>query len=418
MNFLDDIDKDEGYKKSKASNRYLDNPEEALILISNLLKTKEILPDLKRAMYRLERLIQDDFRKFAGKFDMVDEIAIYQKLLQIVDKIKEMNRFQILDGKNFIAIGGGFSAGKSKFLNSIIGLELLPEDQTPTTSVPTYIMKGKEKLSAYTFRNQVLDIGKEALKALSHEFYNQYKLSFSKLIKNINVQTPFFPYENLILLDTPGYTKAESYKLENNTDEHIAREQLRIADFIIWLMDIDDGVITDKDLDFIAKLRADVPILFVFNKADIKPESQVEEIVSNTKEIISKRGLNVFGVTAYSSLLENEYAGDYIQAFFKYANKPLRKGMTFKDEFEDAIKEWDIYFKDTGAMLLKQQKEVGELLSYTKQVTQFRDLAELYSSIHARISEQNVLHEEYAFLKTSFSRLMNKIDSLTLAAEP
>ncbi len=130
------------------------------------------------------------------------------------------------------------------------------------------------------------------------------------------MQTPYFPYENLILLDTPGYTKAESYKLESNTDEHIAREKLRIADFIIWLIDIDDGVITDKDLDFITKLRANVPILFVFNKADIKPESQVKEIVMNAKEIISKKGFNVFNVTAYSSLEEKRiYRGLYSHFF-------------------------------------------------------------------------------------------------------
>ncbi len=96
MNFLDYIDKDEGYKKAKASNRYLDNPEEAPILISELLKTKRTSPELKRTMHRLEHLIRDDFRKFAGKFDMEDEIAVYQKLLQIVDKIKENKRIQIL----------------------------------------------------------------------------------------------------------------------------------------------------------------------------------------------------------------------------------------------------------------------------------------------------------------------------------
>ncbi|WP_462409385.1 dynamin family protein [Neobacillus sp. Marseille-QA0830] len=392
----------------------MDNPEEALILISNLLQTKQTSTELKRAMHRLERLIQVDFRKFAGKFDMEDEIAVYQKLLQIVDKIKEINRIQILNRKNFLAIGGGFSAGKSKFLNSIIGTELLPEDQTPTTSIPTYMMKGTEKLSAYTFRNQVLDIDQEALKALSHEFYNRYKISFSKILKNINVQTPYFPYENLILLDTPGYTKAESYKSESNTDEHIAREQLRIADFIIWLIDIDDGVITDKDLEFIAKLRANVPILFVFNKADIKPESQVKEIVINAKNIIYSKGLNVFGVTAYSSLEQKEYTGEFISAFFEYANKPLRKGMTFIDEFAEAIKGCDTYFKEAEAVMLQQKKEVGELLSYTSQVSQFRDLAGIYSAIQVSISAHLDLKKEYASLKTRFSNLMKEIDSLTL----
>ncbi len=87
--------------------------------------------------------------------------------------------------------------------------------------------------------------------------------------------------------------------------------------------------------------------------------------------------------------------------------------MTFKDEFVEAIKGCDVYFKEAEAVMRQQEKEVGELLSYTSQVNQFRDLAGIYSSIHADISAHLGLQKEYTSLKTRFSELMKEIDSLT-----
>lgn len=49
-------------------------------------------------------------------------------------------------GKRVVAIGGGFSSGKSSFLNSFLGGEsLLPIDTLPTTAVPAYLISGTEE---------------------------------------------------------------------------------------------------------------------------------------------------------------------------------------------------------------------------------------------------------------------------------
>jgi predicted GTPase len=42
------------------------------------------------------------------------------------------------------------------------------------------------------------------------------------------------------------------------------------ANFLIWLIDAENGEITKSDLDFIRSLKINTEILFVVNKADKK----------------------------------------------------------------------------------------------------------------------------------------------------
>ena len=90
-------------------------------------------------------------------------------------------------------IGGKFSAGKSKFINSILNTEerILPEDQNPTTSIPTYLMYGEnEQILAYTSENLNVSLDKEALQALTHKFFEKYKIGFSSFINSLIIFEP------------------------------------------------------------------------------------------------------------------------------------------------------------------------------------------------------------------------------------
>ncbi|MBK7300531.1 MAG: hypothetical protein IPI79_09330 [Moraxellaceae bacterium] len=62
--------------------------------------------------------------------------------------------------------------------------------------------------------------------------------------------TPDFAWHNLALLDTPGYSKPESKDWNARTDEQIARAQLNSAQFIVWVVSIDGGTISEDDLNF------------------------------------------------------------------------------------------------------------------------------------------------------------------------
>lgn len=103
----------------------------------------------------------------------------------------------------------------------------------------------------YNVFGHIIDIEKGAVKALTHSFFEKNSLSFAQIIKSIVVHNKNMKFKNIVLLDTPGYTKSERFKRENNTDESVARKHLKEADYLIWLVDIASGTIPATDIELL-----------------------------------------------------------------------------------------------------------------------------------------------------------------------
>ncbi|GAA7594660.1 hypothetical protein JP0033_11330 [Helicobacter pylori] len=93
------------------------------------------------------RILNNEFLEFASSVDSLKEKEIaLLRLQEIEKKLQLVASYPSLFQKSMVAVGGGFSAGKSSFLNHLLGLKLkLPENSTPTTAIPTYCLKGKKR---------------------------------------------------------------------------------------------------------------------------------------------------------------------------------------------------------------------------------------------------------------------------------
>lgn len=140
-----------------------------------------------------------------------------------------------------------------------------------------------------------------ALEALTHQFYERYHIGFSKIIQNLVVYTPGFTYPNIAILDTPGYSKSDDSKNENNGDAELARNQLKAVDYLIWLVDSTQGVITDKDLDFLGSLNVSTKILVVFTKADTETEENLRKKISQARISLNAVNKEIYDIIAYNS---------------------------------------------------------------------------------------------------------------------
>ena len=392
-----------------SSNKYLDNVDEAMNLVSKILKINKSHNDLHKNLLNLNYLIDDKLLKLSCKIDMAGETQVFDSLKVIKSKLNEINMINLLDKKAIVGIGGMFSAGKSKFINSIIGYDILPENQLPTTSIPTYITKGKTRLSAYTYSNLSVDLDLEAINAISHVFYEKYNISFTRFIKSIVVENENYKYDNMVLLDTPGYTKAESYKKDDNTDENMAREQLKVCDYLIWLMDIENGTITNEDLNFITNLKLKKPILFVFNKADKKCDSDIKNIIENTKKTLEKTQLNVFGVTAYSSFCNQEYFENIIGSFFSEVMSYSYNREDIGTLLNNALNKYTSYFKNKDETLYRQKDSILASINKSCELIQVLNLAYLLSATNKDIIINKARIKEFNNLKTSILNESNKI---------
>ena len=163
-----------------------------------------------------------------------DMPALYFDLQQEYERFKTFLLYDKLIGKNVVALGGGFSSGKSSFLNSLLGCEMLPSDIRPSTSVPAYLVYGKtdEIYAINSFQSKVTMQPEDVL-LLAHGFgkndLSEQEITLGHLISSVFIATSNQAFRDLVLLDTPGYSKADTASYSAKTDEKIARTQSQNA---------------------------------------------------------------------------------------------------------------------------------------------------------------------------------------------
>ena len=93
---------------------------------------------------KIESIINKKIPETLGKNAPEDFYTLYIDFKSEYEKFRDYTLYDRLIGKNIITLGGGFSSGKSSFLNAIMGKNMLPSDIDPSTSVPTYIVQGNK----------------------------------------------------------------------------------------------------------------------------------------------------------------------------------------------------------------------------------------------------------------------------------
>ena len=327
--FSDDLDST--IDNIEQSNPYLENPAQGIELLSNLLpKHRQLKKTRQQLLHKLDSLIDKELPRALRGLTGINVLETAGRLQKISDQLLERQQIPALAGKIIVGVGGKFSAGKSCFINSrLAGLGeefLLPENQNATTSIPTYIVKGTQyNIVAGLTDGREIQLSSEAMQAMTHAFYQTYGIGFSRFVNTLVLATPAFDgvfADKIALLDTPGYNKTESTDTEGRTDEKIALTELRAADFLIWLIHIDNGTITMGDLSILENLAPQQKPLIIFTHADEKTEGQQKAVVEAGKQALDEAGLPYFDVVAYSSLDAEEMLGtDSISDFFRQAGE-------------------------------------------------------------------------------------------------
>ena len=239
-----------------------------------------------------------------------DYYTLYTEFRAEFEKLRDYILYDRLIGKCVVALGGGFSSGKSTFLNTLMGMDILPMEITPTTAVPTYLVNDRENSveAINIFDVKVRFRHLSDIQAVSHQFgrieENGEELSrgtaLGQVLESIFVATPEQGYQNIAFLDTPGYSKADSEYYSARTDEQIARRQLNTANLILWFVNSANGDIGKNDMDFLHSLRPGIPMAVILTRAGGNPDA-VGQIVQKVGESLALNGLdaNCLGVFAY-----------------------------------------------------------------------------------------------------------------------
>lgn len=414
----DEANDEDDFLENPSSNPYLSNPQQGLALIAKLLPKRTRRTEAEKAAYKLDAVL---VRRLVSAVQELGLDSLSGRIAKFSDQLGEYQKFSLLSNKSVIGLGGQFSAGKSSFINSCLGAGqngqriILPEDQSPTTSIPTYIVGGsEEKIFAYCGSQKIL-LDEQAMKAMTHEFFQTYEIGFSRFVDNIVIHTNIFPLRwknKLVFLDTPGYNKADSNTQENLKDETLAREQLKAVDFLIWLVSIDNGTLHEGDVKFLQKVPKDTKILVVANKADKKTDIEIMSIVSTITETLNRENINVFAVTAYSSRYNKEYFdNNHVADFLDLAaNESIGKrniGTNIKEIIDSINRKFD----EEISKAEKKQYTLGDDIYKAQEILAIQSLAYFYNRISRRKNRLYTDKKEFnklaSQIKTAISKLYN-----------
>ena len=219
-----------------------------------------------------------------------------------------------LADKVIVGIGGAFSAGKSSFLNGILGRKILSVEIDPTTSIPTYLIHGEhQKIKAVLKNAQQQDLSLEQFKSLTHHA-EQELYELTKNIDLILLNQPEQQWSHLAFLDTPGYSNHEDIE-QGMCDAHIAKVQLNDAQCLIWLISADQGVISQSDIEFLKIIRSDIPKLVVISRADKKSPNDLNEIKKLTQYTLAQHQIDVIDVLVFSARQPRNFDRDRLDQF-------------------------------------------------------------------------------------------------------
>ncbi|GAA9741066.1 acyl carrier protein [Helicobacter pylori] len=253
-----------------------------------------------------QSILDNEFLKFASGVDSLKEKEIALLMLQEIQKeLQLVASYPSLFQKTIVAVGGGFSAGKSTFLNNLLGLKLkLPEHIDPTTAIPTYCLKGKrEVLMGFSQNGGMVELPHLAF---DHQFLESLGFNLKEIMPFMLLSAPSVPFEFLCFIDTPGFNSAnQGY---TGGDKEASKESLKHAKHILWLVSCERGGIESDDLDYLQELYEEGKQVFiVLSRADRCTKSQLEEVAKQIKETLKDNGIEFLGICAYSATRYQEY---------------------------------------------------------------------------------------------------------------
>ncbi len=217
-----------------------------------------------------------------------------------------------------VAVGGGYSSGKSSFLNNITGIgAVLPTGIEPVSMINTYISFSdkvtKLIVSGKNCKGHVVKLNREVLDCIQHS--SKSKVYVSSVLDELYIKVPVSKdrehLKGLVFIDTPGYNNSDNANKENGKkDIDTASDALEDSDALFWCIDAEAGTISQRDIEMLNQLidynDGNYPFVIVFNKMDKKPANDLVKILQSAEKICkSKLKIQPIDIIGFSSIGES-----------------------------------------------------------------------------------------------------------------
>lgn len=305
--------------------------------------------------------------------------------------------------KTVIGLGGCFSSGKSSLVNAVASRRLLPTEIVPTTACPTYVVKDPEEkviLCNRFFTRSSLSLS--VLPQLTHGYYaageeGEQPQDLSHLVRDLCVYVSNFPYSNLALLDTPGFT--------GEMDTGPVRDWLNSANALIWVVNAEAGSLTKEELKFLRQLDPQMEKFFVLNKCDKKTNADIARIKRQIALTLDQNGIPYAGLAAYSCRNREDFDGAAIEEFLHKWDRE-KTLPPLPEEF------FSLFWKYLEGCLQAQRTAGRRLNRFSLLSASLPDTPALQDLIQELDSDRQVLREEQTRLETLQALFFTSLEEL------
>jgi len=245
----------------------------------------------------------------AGK--ILKKVQEASTAFQIVSLNRQIDVCQSVFSENpliDIAVLGQFKAGKSSFLNSLIGGGFLPVGITPVTTVITRLAYGPRIRAVVRFfdeKENEIDLNRV------EEFISEVNNPANeKNVDLVDIELPYLePYPGLRFVDTPGLGSIFRYNTE------ISKEWLpKVGAAIIGVSC--DRPLAENDLNLIRELMQFTPkIVILITKVDLLSDEQQNELLRFFRDSLKREFNKDFQIFLYSTKKETENFRHQIDLF-------------------------------------------------------------------------------------------------------
>lgn len=284
---------------------------EKFSLVSKVLAQQ---PPSNEALATFAELINNDYMEFASQeSSLAGEAQAVLEMQAILAEMQMLNNFPSIAGKTILSIAGGFSSGKSAFVNSFIhnSSVKLATGINPVTVVPSYVVCSEEtRIKGYSYNGGSLDLEPGLYTSMCHEYVQAFGFDLRRILPFISVNVPMDQelFGNLCIIDTPGYNPGTTGGAAA-ADRGTAASLVNQASALVWVIGLDPaGTIDQSDIEFIESTPFRGESLYiVLNKADVKSENDILQIMEQVADDLSFAGIEYAGMCAYSSIRQKDY---------------------------------------------------------------------------------------------------------------
>ncbi|WP_339934173.1 dynamin family protein [Vreelandella glaciei] len=332
-----DLDKAESEQKSLYSQlihkqaEYI-NVSSRYDLIASLLRAK---PQDNSGQQHFKYLLENDFMRFANQVaSLPDEAQAVIELQGVAEELALVAGFPGIHGKNLIAVAGGFSSGKSEFVNSFIqdASFRLAVGLNPVTAIPAYVSGAKNsQVLAFSSQGGSVPLTMNEFHALTHDFVRDFAFDLKTVMPYVSLSTQLGDkgFEHICFIDTPGYDPAATGGFTQH-DHDIALQYASQAGVVFWVIGLDvNGTLPNSDLEFLRELLniTTAPFYIIANKADLRAEEDIAEILDEIEEVLEFEEIPIEGICAYSSVLgcELQFRGRSLFDYLSVKNRAVEK---------------------------------------------------------------------------------------------